>query len=175
MTTPRKPESEKKKAGRKTLYKPEYNDQVYKLCLLGATDEEIADFFEVNVSTIQRWKKSHPEFCDSIKKGKIIADAEVVASLFKRATGYEYKEVKSVPAIERGNKDDQKDNQKEKAVDNRKLVVKEVTIKHIPPDPTSMFYWLKNRRPKEWRDKREIEHGGNISVMPPLSSLFDDD
>ena len=80
--------------------------------------------------------------------------------MFKRATGFEYKEVKSVP---------------DGTGKDKKMVVKEVVLKYIPPDPTSMFYWLKNRRPKEWRDKREIEHGGSLSVMPPLSTLFDDD
>ena len=162
MATPRKPESEKRKVGRKTLYKPEYCEQVYKFCLLGATDEEIADFFNVTETTINRWKNLYPEFCVSIKKGKIIADAEVAASLFKRATGYEYKEVKSVPAVEGG---------------DRKMVVKEVTIKHIPPDPTSMFYWLKNRRPKEWRDKREVDvtTNGESLNAPVFNVRFDDE
>ena len=34
-------------AGRPTEYKEEYNEQVYKLCLLGAKDKELADFFNV--------------------------------------------------------------------------------------------------------------------------------
>ena len=173
MVTPRKPESEKKKAGRKSLYKPEFNDQVYKLCLLCATDEEIADFFNVSVSTINKWKLYYPEFSKSIKKGKVIADAEVAESLYKRATGYEYKEVKSVPAVERNNKD----GEDKKVTDNKKLIVKEVNIKHIPPDPTSMFYWLKNRRPKEWRDKREVDvtTNGESLNAPVFNVRFDDE
>ena len=173
MATPRKPESEKRKVGRKTSYTPEFNEQARKLCLLGATDEEIADFFNVTETTINRWKNLYPEFCVSIKKGKIIADAEVAESLYKRATGYEYKEVKSVPAVERNNKD----GEDKKVTDNKKLIVKEVNIKHIPPDPTSMFYWLKNRRPKEWRDKREVDvtTNGESLNAPVFNVRFDDE
>jgi hypothetical protein len=44
-------------AGRPTKYQPEFAEQAYKLCLLGATDPEMADFFEVCVATVQNWKK----------------------------------------------------------------------------------------------------------------------
>lgn len=130
-------------AGRPTKYKKEYNDQVEKLCKLGATDKELADFFEVNEDTIHEWKKAYPEFSESIKRGKVIADLDVADSLYKRAMGYEHEEDvifndKGVP-----------------------LIVN--TIKHYPPDPTSMIFWLKNRRPKEWRDKQEFAHTINES------------
>lgn len=63
-------EKEKRPIGRPTKYKHEYAEQAYKLCLLGAIDEEIAIFFDVDVATINRWKNDFPEFCESIKKGK---------------------------------------------------------------------------------------------------------
>ncbi|TRB81349.1 helix-turn-helix domain-containing protein, partial [Mannheimia haemolytica] len=75
--------------GQPTKYKPEYVTQVEKLCLLGATDKDIADFFEVAESTINNWKIEYPEFLESIKKGKLLADANVANSLYKRALGYE--------------------------------------------------------------------------------------
>lgn len=71
--------------GRPTKYEAEFAEQARKLSLLGATDEELADFFDVNVATLNRWKKSHPEFCASIKEGKRVADAEVAHSLYQRA------------------------------------------------------------------------------------------
>ena len=43
--------------GRPTKYKAEYAEQARKLCLLGATDMEMADFFEVSEFTINKWKK----------------------------------------------------------------------------------------------------------------------
>ena len=62
-------------AGRPTKYKEEYNVQAYKLTLLGATDKELADFFEVSYDTIQEWKRIHEAFSYSLKEGKQIADA----------------------------------------------------------------------------------------------------
>lgn len=58
---------------RPTKYKKEYDEQVRKLCLLGAIDTEIADLFGVDERTINRWKVDYPGFCQSIKEGKIMA------------------------------------------------------------------------------------------------------
>ncbi|MDU2778817.1 MAG: helix-turn-helix domain-containing protein [Staphylococcus epidermidis] len=38
----------------------------------------------------------------------------------------------------------------------------EKTKKHIAADTTSMIFWLKNRKPDEWNDRREITHTGSI-------------
>jgi hypothetical protein len=84
------PEADKAKhpGGRPTLYKPEYCRLATNLCLLGATDKELAASFDVCEDTINEWKNVHPEFSDSIKEGREPADAEVAASLYKRATGF---------------------------------------------------------------------------------------
>jgi hypothetical protein len=73
-------------AGRPTLYREEYTEQALKLCRLGATDRELADFFDVSEQTINAWKDAHPEFLESLKDGKAKADAEVADKLFRRAT-----------------------------------------------------------------------------------------
>jgi hypothetical protein len=73
--------------GRPTDYSPAYNIQAAKLCALGATDEEIADFFDVDVRTIYRWKEKHPEFCQALKSNKDALDARVEKSLFQNAIG----------------------------------------------------------------------------------------
>lgn len=128
----------KNKGGRPVKYKTEYVKQVEKLCILGATNEEIADFFEVHVDTIHDWRKRYPTFSDAIKRGKLIADAEVGDKLFKRATGYEHPDLDI------------------RVIKNK--IVKTRLIKHYPPDTAAAIFWLKNRRPKEWREKQEIDH-----------------
>ena len=141
--------------GRPTKYRIEYNEQAYKLCLLGHTDEELADFFEVHVSTIHQWKLDYPDFSDSIKKGKEIADAEVSKSLYHRALGYSH------PGVDI------------KAVNGE--IVETQVMKHYPPDATSAIFWLKNRQPKKWRDKQVMEHEGGLEIKPvKISDLFDD-
>jgi len=78
---------EQNPVGRPTDYRPEMAEQAEKLCRLGATNEEMADFFGVAVSTIHEWRGVHPEFSDAVKKGKILADAEVANSLYLKALG----------------------------------------------------------------------------------------
>ena len=129
---------------RPTDYRQEYAEQARKLCLLGFTDKQLAVFFGVNESTINRWKDKYPEFCKSIKSGKVIADAQVSESLFNRATGIEVTEVE--------------------VRDDGKKKVKRVTKKHIPPDPTAQIFWLKNRQPELWRDKPTVENSVQEAV-----------
>lgn len=129
-------------AGRPTDYKVEFNRQAEKLCLLGSTDKDMADFFDVSESTINLWKQKHPEFSESIKRGKISADANVASRLYKRAIGYEHDE--------------------DKIFNNNGEPLIVPTTKHVQPDTTAAIFWLKNRQPKMWRDKQEIEHGGSV-------------
>lgn len=83
---------EPSKGGRPTGYKEEYNDQALKLARLGATDKELADFFSVDERTINRWKEAHPQFCQSLKEGKLMSDARVSEALYTKAIGYEHNE-----------------------------------------------------------------------------------
>jgi hypothetical protein len=128
--------------GRPSKFQPEYVEQARKLCLLGATDQEIADFFEVEVRTIYRWKAEHDEFCQSLKAGKEVADERVERSLFQKAIGYEQEEVKIfMPAGAEG------------------PVYAPFRAK-VAPDTTAAIFWLKNRRPDLWRDKQQTELTG---------------
>lgn len=128
-------------AGRPSKYKPEFAGQAAKLCLLGATDSQLADFFAVSVSTINLWKMQHPEFSESIKVPKEQADERVEQSLYRRAMGYEHDEV------------------------DLKVVAGEIIAtpvrKHYPPDTTAAIFWLKNRRSQEWREKTETTVKGD--------------
>jgi hypothetical protein len=71
-----------KKGGRPSKYQPEFADQAAKLCMLGATDAALADFFKVSERTIERWRISEPEFCRALKRSKEMADSLVERSLF---------------------------------------------------------------------------------------------
>jgi len=130
-------------AGRPTKYKAEYAEQAKKLCELGATDRQLADFFEVSESTLNLWKIDNKEFSESLKLGKEAPDALVERSLFQRAMGYSHEE------------DDIR-------VVNGELVITPI-IKHYPPDSTSLIFWLKNRKKDDWRDKQEIEQSGKLT------------
>ena len=70
---------------RPSSYRKEYAEKARTLCLLGATDKEIAGILGVSEKTLNTWKKSHPEFFQSLKSGKDDADADVADSLYQRA------------------------------------------------------------------------------------------
>lgn len=141
--------------GRPTDYKPEYVEQAAKLCDLGATDQEMAEFFGVHVATLNRWKLNYPEFCASIKAAKENADERVERSLYQKATGFDYTEEQAVKL--------KKDQYKEE------VEVVEVR-KHSPADTTAAIFWLKNRRKDNWRDKHEHEHSGDL--LNPIAALL---
>lgn len=129
-----------------TKYKPEYCEQSEKLVALGATDKQIGDFFEVTEQTINNWKIAHPEFFESLKLSKEQLDSRVVRSLYERAMGYSHEE--------------------EKVFNNQGEILTHDTVKHYPPDPTAMIFWLKNRQPDQWRDKREITGADGKDLIP---------
>lgn len=135
----------KGKRGRPSSYRPEYVQQAEKLCALGATDIEIADFFGVEPRTLYRWKAENAEFCQALKVAKEAADQRVERSLFARANGYEHPEVH---------------------VSNYQGAITLTPIRKVyPPDTTAAIFWLKNRRPAEWRDKQDIDVSGRVTVV----------
>ena len=129
----------KNQGGRPTKYRPAHNKLVYSMCLLGATDKEIADAFDIAVSTLYEWKNTYPKFAEAMRNGKMPADAEAAEGLHKRAKGYSYKEVSY------------------EQIDNTDKQRKKVTVKVVPPDPGAAINWLKNRRPDQWRTPDNID------------------
>jgi hypothetical protein len=131
---------------RPTKFQPEYVEQARKLAELGATDREAAEFFNVSESTLHLWKHTHPEFSESLKVGKETADARVEQSLYRRALGYSHDAVKIfMPA-------------------GASEPVHAPYVEHHAPDTTAAIFWLKNRRPDQWRDKTEHEHSGAVDL-----------
>lgn len=149
MAKRKQPEQETEKQapmGRPSSYSPEFVPQVAKLCSLGATDEDIADFFDVSVRTVYRWQNDHEDFCQALKTGKAAADDRVERSLYHKAVGYKHEAVKIfMPA-------------------GAEKPVYAPYVEHVPPDTTAAIFWLKNRRAEVWRDQKNIEHSGAITL-----------
>ncbi len=124
--------------------------QALKACLMGATDADLADFFDVSETTINNWKTKYPEFLESIKEGKQVADSNIAKSLYQRALGYEH------PEVHVSNYQGQ-------------ITLTDLT-KRYPPDTTAGIFWMKNRQPNKWRDRKHTEisgpDGGPVGVLP---------
>lgn len=145
MPKKKKPESQtaeteqKNPGGRPTDYRLEYDEQAYKLALLGLNNEEIATFFEVTDRTIYNWIDSIPSFKKWLNKGRIEADTDVARALYHRAVGYNHPAVKIMQ------------------YDGVPITVD--YTEHYPPDTGAATLWLKNRQPEKWRDKVDVNHG----------------
>ena len=150
MTKTKDPE----KLGRPTKYKRRFAAEARQLAKLGATDHDLAVFFDVSEVTINAWKEKFPAFLNALTEAKAEADAVVAKSLFQRAKGYEH------------------DEDWIGQYQGQPVVIK--TRKHYPPDTTACIFWLKNRQPKAWRDRSELTGADgaplvekNVIILPP--------
>ena len=118
----------------------------------GLTDEQIYNNLGISKDTFYKYIKQYTDFSDALKKGKEIVDYEVENALLKRALGYEYDEI----TYECGEE------------------VKRVR-KQVAPDTTAQIFWLKNRKPEQWREKQVIESSNAVEFKNPLEGLSTED
>lgn len=155
----------------------------------GLTDEQIAHNMGISRSTLNEWKKKYSDISDTLKRGKEVTDIMVENSLLKRALGYEYKErkyaqvemseeehyLKQQIAVNQYKLDHPEATLEEIrlveiGVSKFKSVLVEEKTKEVPPDVTAQIFWLKNRKPNEWREKQQNEITG--AGGGPLQVLF---
>lgn len=136
---------------RENVYKPEYAEQGRKLCLLGATQADLAEFFNVTPAIIAGWEKRHVEFRTQLELGRAQADAEIADKLFQRARGYK--------------------NKTQKAFQYQGLPVVVEFEETLPPDVTAGIFWLKNRRKDTWRDRHDHQVDAGEGLISLLSGM----
>lgn len=145
------------KSGRKTQYdskvKP-YLEEITDWCRNGLIEKEICMRLGVGLSTFNRYKTDNRELREALKSGKQHADFKVEDALFKKATGYDYDEVTYAVVEE---KDPNTGNKVTKRIPDK------IVKKHVRADTTAAIFWLKNRQPDKWRDKRDVEHSGGVT------------
>ncbi len=140
-----------KKRGRKSAWIEKVQPRLSEIaawCRDGLTENQICELLDVGVSTFNRIKIAKQELRETLKVSKNVADVEVENSLYKRALGYTYEEETT----------DYINNGEGKAV----VKSKRVTKKTVLPDTTAQIFWLKNRKMREWREQKHIEHTGSI-------------
>lgn len=137
--------SEVKKTGRPSKFNEQISEKIISLATQGKTNEQIAEIIGVHVRTLENWQSAKGDFLWAVKEAKQAADDLVEAALFSRAVGYSHKSVKVF-------------------FDSKSLrTVEHEMTENYAPDTTAAIFWLKNRRPEEWREKTEVEHSGSIS------------
>lgn len=141
--------TKKRRTGRPSKFNDKMLERVYRLAMLGCSDEEIAFHLEIDVVTFYDWKKKKPLFAKALRKGKEEADELIVYSLYHRAQGYTHPE--------------------EKVFCNDGKIIRARVLKHYPPDTNALKFWLINRHPDKWKDRHHQEitgqSGGPIQVV----------
>jgi hypothetical protein len=99
------------------------------------TNDEIAHVFGLSVGQFQSILRDNPQLDDLLTDAKSHPNRRVEASLYRRAMGYQHREIHKVSGSP----------------------VK-VIVKESPPDVLACIFWLKNRDPKRWRDTLEVTH-----------------
>ncbi len=106
-----------------------------RLAKLGLTNEEVAEVFGITLDQFRLILDKNPNLYDALQDAKEVPNRKVEASLYKRAIGFQTKEVHKVEG---------------KPI--------KVVIKELAPDVVADIFWLKNRDPKRWRDTFEVTH-----------------
>lgn len=124
--------------GRPPNYTPEHAEKARLFYETGVTDEQVARLLGVHLATLYRWRERYPEFAAAANAGKDDADARVKAAMYRRATGYDHREIKAFVPL------------------GAKAAVQVEVTRHIPADPHLGMQWLRLRRPSEWREQPEL-------------------
>ena len=144
-----------KKAGRRGKYEDWLDEdsllKVQGWARDGLSNEQIAHNMGITFQTLYKWQDKYSELREALKKGKEVVDREVENAMLKRALGYEYDDVTQEPVTD-----------KDTGITEMR-VTKRVT-KQIVPDVTAQIFWLKNRKPEEFRDKRDVELSGSVDL-----------
>ena len=123
-----------------TLYDSKVVPRLTEIChwvRCGATDKDVADNLKIPPTTIGLAKREHPEFAAMLKEARTQQVHKVESALFKRATGYDYTELRTV-------------------MNDAGPGSTTVTTKHQPADVCAAVYWLNNREKDFWKSRQEV-------------------
>lgn len=119
--------------------KPENLLKITNWAANGCTNAELAQNMGITRSTLQDWLTKFQDISDAIKEGRAMAIEAVENALFRRASG----QCTVKETTEFTNADGE-------------VTVKVVT-KELPPDTGALVFFLKNRMPDRYSDRRVME------------------
>ena len=132
----------------------------------GLIDKQIARNMGVSYTSLKDWKNQFPEIAEALRKGKEVVDREVENALFKSAIGYTQTIRKPVKV--RDVEYDPETGRKVREIERWVAVEEEI---HVPPQVTAQIFWLKNRKPDQWREKNDLTLTPSNGVLESLIEL----
>ncbi len=157
---PTKKKATKKKAkknGAPTKYSKAMCAKVFKLAASGLYNPAIATRLGISTATLHNYMNLYPDFLEAMEGGRELADAKVENVLYKMALGYKHTVEK--PMVISDGKGGTK-------------IVNQKYVEEVPPKFSAISFHLRNRKPKEWRDKQEIGLTGKDGEDRSFSVVF---
>ena len=137
-------------------YEPWMVKDAYELVgKLGARHQELALFFDVDITTIENWVKNKPEFARAVKRARVESGLIVSKSLFNKANGCIIKEQVVIQNVVK------------EYAENGKLLRTHiepiiVTIeKQLPPDAYAAHKYLTIMHREIWAENSSIDINHN--------------
>ncbi len=128
----------------------------------GSTDAEIAKMLGISCKLLYEWKRDKSEFREAIKKGKEVANGELLNSAFTQSVGFFYKEQQAFKV--KGYEE----------IDGRMYPIEKIKVVEVerynPPNPTMNIFMLKNRLPEHYKDKHEVD--ANVNLVNKLEDII---
>jgi len=131
----------------------------------GLSNEQIAKKIGVSRSTLQAWKVDFPDFSDALARGREPYDVEVENAMHDLCLGYTAK-VRKTFKLRHVEYNDL--GHKVREWETLETGIDEV---HVPANVNAQKFWLANRRPDVWRERREAEAAERPNAL--LQSLLD--
>lgn len=131
------------------MYDKKFVKVARQMCVMGATDLELANAMGVTKRSIMAWRNKYPAFARACKVAKKHPDERVKRSLFELAVGYEM--------------------EVEELFQHQGKIIRAKTIKKFKPDVWACLKWLFNRDPANWRDRSEV-----VTTTPDLANAMRD-
>ncbi len=118
---------------------PEALERITNWAANGLTVEEMSRNMGVARSTLHDWINKHSNISDAIKRGRLMSCEAVENALFAKATG-------RIVVEESFEEDSERNGHTERKV-----------RKTLPPDTAAAIFYLKNRMPERYSDRRTVE------------------
>lgn len=129
----------------------------------GLTDKDIAEKkIGISERSFTRWKSKYPAIVSALKEGHAPVDTEIEDSMVRSAKGFKVKEKKAFKVKTTKKKDGME-------ITEEHMEVVEVE-RYVDPVVIAQIFWLKNRKPDYWKDKRETT---NTNAIDKLDRILD--
>lgn len=129
----------------------------------GLTDKDIAEKkIGITARSFCDWKKKYPSISSALKEGRAPVDTQIEDSMVKSAMGFIVTEKKAFKVKTTKKKDGME-------ITEEHMEVVEVE-RYVDPVVVAQIFWLKNRKPEYWKDKRETV---DTNAVEKLDEILD--